>query len=132
MPLKVENILRGVVDAPKAVLSWRRQAARAAEERGTQTVSEIFDELQELDALQAALCLLPEGMSELTDGELQRSLQKVLQNMSAADLPRSVAFALIRRSARAATQAKSLRRSLRSLGLGVMQPVQASMLQRHV
>ena len=106
MQLTVENILRGIVDAPKVVLSWRRQAARAAEERGTQTVSEIYNEQQELDALQAAISLLPEEMSALTDGELQYSLQKVLQRMSATDLPRPVAFALIRRSARVAMQAK--------------------------
>ena len=48
---------------------------------------------------------MPE-MSALTDGELQYSLQKVLQKMSATDLPRPVAFALIRRSARVAMQAK--------------------------
>ena len=57
MPLTVENILRGMVDAPTVVLSWRRQAARAAEERGTQAVSEICSEQQELDALHAAISL---------------------------------------------------------------------------
>ncbi len=95
--LTVVNILGGVVQQPRVVLSWRRMSAQASMK--TSAASDTFKEQKELDRLQAAINLLPEENPGLGDTDHRESLALALEAVSAQELPWPTVKVLLRRAA---------------------------------
>jgi len=97
VPLTVDAILRGVIQRPKPQIYHRRQQLPALKKNSDNLT--VLNEEEAIAALSAAERLRPAEILRLPDHELGPSLQVILRQMQASELPKETMFGLVRRQA---------------------------------